>query len=147
MRILGLLFVLAGLAMPALAQEQRVTGTCRICGGTTYGMRRELVTGNIRYTTIGRIEAPALCQRCTVDVQAGRIDARNPPALAPRDDEHEDDVLVNPWAPKEDPLEVAKRERANQPKDEEAHSGFGALTWIVGIVAAVGLLLRWFLKS
>ena len=142
MRTLSIVLVLLAVAPAALA-EDRVTGTCKLCGGTTYGMRRTLTTGNIKYTTIGTISAPTLCQRCTVDVQSGKIDANNPPAMFPRDNE-EPEEMYNPSSPKE--LDYGQDKRKKTKADKEAESGFGAITWVIGIVVALGLLLRFFLK-
>ncbi len=142
MRTLFILLVLLAVAPAALA-EDRVTGTCEICGGTTYGMRRTLTTGNVKYTTIGSISAPAYCQRCTVDVQSGKIDPKNPPAMFSRDDE-EPEEMHNIYSPKE--LDYGQDKRKKTKADEEAEGGFGALPWVIGIVVALGLLLRFFLK-
>jgi len=145
--LLALVFVPRVLAQESdrdrrLEQEERVTGSCQICGGVTHGWRRILQTGNIRYETIGTIEAPAWCQRCTVDVQNGKIDPNDPPQLLPRDDE-ESPTEHNPWANPE------QRDRTPKKVDKhkgEAHSAFGALPWVVGILGAVVMLVRWFLR-
>jgi hypothetical protein len=49
----------------------------------------------------------------------------------------------NPWSNPEARDKTPKRVDKH---GEESHSAFGALPWVVGIVGALIMLARWFLK-
>ena len=77
-------------------------------------------------------------------INNGTIDPNDPPILSPRDEAAEmgDNPHGNKWAV--DEIEVPKNKAH---KDEEAESGFGALGYVIGIIFALGVALRFFLKS
>ena len=142
------ILVIGALAPIVFADDGAPEGECRYCGATTYGWRPEMKTGNTTYKVVGYNPAPSLCARCSVDVQSGRIDPKNPPVFAgPRDDEPAPRVK-NPYAgafEREWELKEQERKEAFE-HDPEAGSGFGALPWVIGTLGAMFFLLRWFMR-
>ena len=132
MRILGVFLLFAAVAFA----QDRETGSCENCGATTYGARRTLQTGNVKYITIGAAPAPAYCQRSRVASPTGTLGPGTGAVFAPPPGQPAPELGPPPW---EQPKEKVE-------KDEEAHSGFGALPWVIGILIAMGLLVRFFLK-
>jgi hypothetical protein len=142
MRIVCSLLVLAGVAW---AQDREITA-CEICGGDVYQTPKTYVSGRTKYIYIDEPPHKRYCTRCQRDINNGKIDPDNPAAFAPRDDE-EDPPSQNPWAVDEFDWQKEKaKPREKDVRTKEAESGFGALPWVIGIVAALGLLLRFFLK-
>lgn len=143
MRITGVLLVLAA---AVLAQEREVTG-CEICGGEVYQTPKAYVSGNTKYIYIDEPPYKRYCTRCQRDINNGEIDPAAPPALGPRDGEElGESPYGNPYAV--DKFEWEKRKKPEKDAHtKQAESGFGAFWYVVAIVVAVAVLLRWFLKS
>ncbi len=128
----------------AVAQEREVTA-CEICGGDVYQTPQTYVSGRTKYIYIDTPPHKPYCTRCQRDVNNGKIDADDPPMLSPRDDE-EDEPSDNPYAVDKFDWEKEKPKKTDA-ATEDAEFGFGALGWVIGIVVAVGVLLRFLLKS
>ena len=140
MRIVLSLLVLATLAW---AQDRKVTA-CEICGGDVYQTPKSYKSNRTKYVYVFDQPHKPYCTRCQRDVNNGKIDPDNPGAFGPRDDE-EDPASDNPYA-----VDKFDWEKKKPPKKdahaEDAESGFGVLPWVVGILVALGLLVRFFLK-
>jgi len=140
MRIVLSLLVLATFAW---AQDREVTA-CEICGGDVYQTPKSYKSNRTEYIYVFGPPHKPYCTRCQRDVTNGKIDPKNPGVFAPRDDE-EDPPSDNPYA-----VDKFDWEKKGPPRKDahtvEAESGFGALPWVIGIVVALGLLVRFFLK-
>jgi len=145
MRVLGLFLVALALAPLARAEEREVTD-CEICGGKVYQTPKKYRTGNTEYIYIDEPPYKPYCIRCQRDVNQGKIDPSNPPAIGPRDDEEMgDNPYGNKWAA--DHTDVGKRKRTDKDAaTKDAEGGFGAIGWVIGILVVVGLAVKFFLK-
>lgn len=145
MRIVLSLLVLLALATSAWAQDREITA-CEVCGGDVYQTPKSYKSNRTEYIYVFDQPHKKYCTRCQRDINNGKIDPDNPGSYAPRDDE-EDPESDNPYAV--DKFDWEKEKEKPKVKDahtREAESGFGALPWVIGIVVALGLLIRFFLK-
>jgi hypothetical protein len=145
MRMVFSLFCLLALATFARAQEREVT-PCEICGGDVYQTPKRYKSNHTEYIYVFDQPHKKYCTRCQRDINNGKIDPNNPGAFSPRDDEA-DPPSDNPYAV--DKFDWEKEKEKPKVKDahtKQAESGFGALPWVIGILVALGLLVRFFLK-
>jgi hypothetical protein len=127
------------------AEDDERGWPCEICGAHIRAPRREYVSGDTRYVWLNDPpKTQQYCVPCQRDIRSGKIDPDDPPLLSPRTAEEydEENPSENPYAPKARPDKGKKKDA----RDEEAHSGFGALTYVVVIAGVLFALLRWFLK-
>jgi hypothetical protein len=143
MRVTAVLLVLAA---SVLAQEREVT-ECEICGGTVYQTPKSYISGNTKYIYVDDPPHVRYCNRCQRDINTGKIDPDHPPALGPRDDEEMgENPYGNPYAV--DKFEWEKRKKPEKDAHtKEAESGMGVVPYVVAVAVAVGLALRYFLRS
>lgn len=139
MRIVLSLLVLAAVAW---AQDREITA-CEICDGDVYQTPKTYKSNRTEYIYMYDPPHKKYCTRCQRDINNGKIDPDSPGAYAPRDDE-EDAPSDNKYAV--DKFDWEKKKPRKDAQTEEAESGFGALPWVIGILAALGLLVRFFLK-
>lgn len=142
MRTLALILVLAAPALAGDAEDIHEVTACEICGGNVYQTPKSYVSGNTKYVYIDEPPHKPYCTRCQRDINNGKIDPANPPALAPRDDEEAE--YHNPWAVRE--LDVGRKKVEKDEHTKEAETGFGALKWVAGTVIAFVLLVKFLLK-
>jgi len=133
---------IALLAAAALAAPEREITDCEICGGTVYQTPKTYVSGRTKYIYIDEPPHKPYCTRCQRDVNNGKIDPNDPPLLSPRDDEPAEEK-DNPYARNTD----GTHDKRKPMLDEESKSGFGVLPWAVGMLAAAGLVIRFFLRG
>jgi hypothetical protein len=145
MRIVLSLLVLLALATSARAQDREITA-CEVCGGDVYQTPKKYKSNRTEYIYLFDQPHKKYCTRCQRDINNGKIDPDNAGAYAPRDDE-EDPESDNPYAVDKFDWEKEKEEpKVKDAQTKEAESGFGALPWVIGIVVALGLLIRFLLK-